>query len=127
MTTPSDPESWCVEPLIACVAPFTVKAPLKVPVKVKLQVTWPPLPPPEQLSTAELFDNVALIAVLPSVERNVRVPPAIVNVPGGLATSVPPAKVPPELVKPPWSADADANANGMNMARHASAKAVFMK
>ena len=111
--------------MIACVAPFTVKVPLKVPVKVKLQVTWPPLPPPEQLSTAELFDKVALIAVLPSVEKNVRVPPAIVNVPGGFATSVPPAKVPPELVKPPWSADADANE--MNMARHASAKAVFMK
>ena len=60
--------------------------PLKVPVKVKLQVTWPPLPPPEQLSTVELFKTVALIVVVPSVDRNVRVPPAIVSVPGGFAT-----------------------------------------
>ena len=87
--------------MIACVAPFTVNVPLKLPLKVKAQVTWPPLPPPEQLSTVELLEKLASIPVVPSVDRNVRVPPAIVSVPGGSATLLPPDKEPPELVKPP--------------------------
>ncbi len=60
-----------------------------------------PLPPPEHLSTVELLEKLASIAVVPSVDRNVRVPPAIVNVPGGFATLLPPDNEPPELVKPP--------------------------
>jgi hypothetical protein len=80
---------------------LTVDVPLKVAVKVKLQVTWPPLPPPEHVSTTELFEKVASIAVVPSFVRNVKVPLAIVNVPGGFATLVPPDNEPPALVKPP--------------------------
>ena len=67
----------------------------------KIQVTLPPLPPPEQLSTVELLENVVWIAVLPSVDRNVRVPPAMVKMPGGFAALVPPDNEPPEFVKPP--------------------------
>ena len=86
---------------MACVDPFTVNVPLNVPVKVKLQVTWPPLPPPEQLSTVELVVNVALTAVLPSVVRKLKVLPEMVRVPGGFATGLPPAREPPEFVKAP--------------------------
>jgi hypothetical protein len=57
------------------------------------------------------------------VDRNVRVPPTIVSVPGGFATLVPPVNVPRELVKPPGSAYA--NANGMKMAKQARAKVFF--
>ena len=110
--------------MIACVDPFTVRVPLKVPVKVKLQVTWPPLPPPEQCSTVELLAKVALIAIVSSADRNVRVPPAIVKVPGGFATLVPPDNEPPELVRPPSSACAAAK--GMSMARHATKRIFFI-
>ncbi|OLD68198.1 MAG: hypothetical protein AUF63_03600 [Candidatus Rokubacteria bacterium 13_1_20CM_70_15] len=75
--------------------------PLKVPVKVELQVTGRPLPPPEHLFTVEFSEKVAAIAVVPSVDRNVRVPPAIVSVPGGFATLLPADNEPPEFVKPP--------------------------
>jgi len=74
--------------------------PLNVPRKVTLQVTRPPLPPPEQLVTLELLVKVALIATLASLEANVSVPLLMVNVPGGFATGVPPDNVPPELAKP---------------------------
>ena len=57
--------------------------------------------PPEHLFTVELSEKVAAIAVVPSVDRNVRVPPAIVSVPGGFATLVPPDNEPPAFVKPP--------------------------
>ena len=87
--------------MIACVAPFIVSVPLKVPMKVKLQVTWPPRPPPEQLFTVELSEKVALIAVVPSVDRNLRALPAIVSVPDGFATLLPADNEPPEFVKPP--------------------------
>src|SRR5207302_9132962 len=95
-----------------------------MPVKVKAQVTWPPLPPHEERSTVELLEKPASIAVVPSLDRNVRVPPAIVSVPGGFATLLPPDNEPPELVKPPWSAYA--NANGMKTAQQARAKVFFI-
>jgi hypothetical protein len=62
---------------------------------------WPPRPPPEQLSTVELCEKVALTTVVPSVDRNVRAPLAIVKVPVGLDTADPPDSEPPELLKPP--------------------------
>jgi len=87
-------ETWEVVPLIACGTPFRVRVPLKDPVNVYTQVT-PLIPPPLQLSTRELVVKVALIAILPSVERKVRVEPLMFRVPGGLLTVL------PELVNPP--------------------------
>jgi len=68
---------------------------------------------PERLTTCGLvaassvkvsvpvIEPVVVGEIVPSVDRNVRVPPAIVNVPGGFATLLPPDNEPPELVKPP--------------------------
>jgi hypothetical protein len=109
--------------LIASVDPFSINVPLNVPLNVKLHVTRPPLPPPAQFSTVELFENEALITVLLSFDTNVNIPPAMVNVPAGFDTLLPPDNEPPEFVKPPWSAYA--NANGIKMARHEQARIFF--
>jgi hypothetical protein len=73
--------------------PFRVRVPRNEPWNVYTQVTPEPLP--VQLSTRELLVKVALIAILKSVDRNVRVEPLMLRVPGGLVTVL------PVLVNPP--------------------------
>ena len=56
---------------------MTVKVPLNGPLNVKPHVTLPSFPPPEQVSTVELFEKVALIPitmsdVLKTVTRRLR-------------------------------------------------------
>jgi hypothetical protein len=63
------------------------------------------LPPPEQLSTDDALENVALIAMLPSLDKKFRVVAVIASVPGGFATveliMYPPEVLPPEFVNAP--------------------------
>src|ERR1700758_4787593 len=86
-------ETWEVLPTMACGTPFSVRVPLYEPWNVYTQVTLEPLP--LQLSTRELLVKVALIAILLSEDRNVRVEPLMLRVPGGLVTVL------PVLVNPP--------------------------